>query len=672
MKKTFRLIFFLILTLGFNTAFGQTWVSTSFWDIMAGSTVHFEPNAIGPLEIIKTGDERIISIIRRDGDITNLLMNIPLSGVLPGGTVISHSGGVFSESAGTLLATRDSGHVYTMQHIGANTFFKLTKTGNRGGWTKTYTSLPYPYFVMPSSYGNALIIFADSTQEVDENGILLRTISHFTGSMYPVNDTDFIVNGGNGISRQDFNGNVRWYDSLSTGTILQVDYDYLYLKNGSLVSKIRSDNGNTVWQKNIPFSYASVTHDGGLITTYGNQIERYDSSGNQMWLRNIPFPEFGFKDIIEARPNYFITGGAYRCQSILQIDPGYSFFLMSLDSSGNGEIDSTSHFYNGNANDNINLSFGDDGAYIAAAMGNVGTARSSAFPNFSSRTVFGKDWSGAFAAGYNYKLSDYDGNGSIETVDIANLSYDFSYPYSVSPSWRISAPNNSGYVLKIKYSPDTVLAGSNLTAYVTMGTDSINVDSVYSFSMTMFEPWNYDFTNAICNIPNSNFGVVGLDVYSYYQNTSNGLNFLLCRTDQQNTILRGDTIVSFGFRVKPNALEGKFQPHIWFNAITKNGYSANLSLEYDSVYINNPVTHVEILQTKNYFVYPNPSRHFKIELPEEIKEFLVFDVTGKEIFHSMPKNNFYNWDASDRPPGIYYLQTITSENIYYSKAIVER
>ncbi len=669
MKNNFRLTLFLIAFLMYKTALGQTWVSTSFWDISAGSTVHFEPNAIGPLEIIKTGNGDIYSITRRDADITNLFLNIPLSGILTNGTVISHSGIAISESAGNLMATRDSGYVYTLQHFGAGTIFTLTKTGRRGGWTKTYTSFPYPY-VMPSSYGNALIIFSDSTQEVDANGTIIHTITHPTGSMYPVNDTDFIVNNGNGISRQDFNGNVRWYDTLAIDKIIGVDTKSIYLKNGTWVSRIRSDNGNIVWQNNILFSYASVTHDGGLITTNGNQIERYDSSGNQMWSRNIPFPEFGYKDIIEASPNYFITGGAYRCQN-LQTNPGYSFFLMSIDSSGHGEIDSTSHFYNGNANDNDSLSFGNDGAYIAAAMGNSGAPRCSALPNFSSHTVFGKDWPGAFAAGYNYKLSDYDGNGTIDTIDIANLSNDFHYPYQVTPSWRLSAPQNSGIVLKIKYSPDSVLAGDNITAYVTIGTDSINADSVYSFSMTMFEPWNYDFTGTICNIPNSNFGVVGTNVYSFFQITNVGLNFLLCRTDHQNTILRGDTIASFVFRVKPNAWEGKFQPLVWFNAITKDGYSANLSLETDSVYINYPITSVENLQFKNFYIYPNPSRNFKIELPEKIKEFHVFDIVGKEIYRIFPVDNFNNWDASDLPPGIYYLRCITSKNIYSSKVIVE-
>jgi hypothetical protein len=666
-----KILLVLIFSFTIFKTHSQTWVSTSFWDNSGGTTVNFHPDQIGPLDIIKTGDGRIFSIVRRDPDVTNILLNIPRTGILTSGTIISHSGGIFSESSGDLMPTRDSGYVYSKLHNSSGYIvITVTKTGRRGGWTKTYTTIPYPV-IMPSSFGNALLIFRDSTQEIDENGNLLRTTAHSTGYMYTINDTDFIVNKGSSLSREDFNGNVRWYDSLALGTVIHVDTDYIYLNNGSLVSKIRSDNGNLIWQKSITFNYVSNTHDGGLITTYGNQIERYDSLGILMWSRNIPFPVFGYKNIFEAAPNYFITGGAYPCQSVTQYDPGYSFFLMSIDSSGHGEIDSTSHFYNGNANDNDSLSFGNDGAYIAAAMGNVGSARASGLPNFGTRIVFCKDWPGAFSAGYNYKFSDYDGNGLIDTIDIANLSNDIHYPFRVSPSWRLTASNNSGPVLKIKYSSDTVIAGSSITAYLTMGTDSINVDSVYSFSMTMFEPWNYDFTGATCNIPNSSFGIVGTNVYSFFQSFYSGLNFLLCRTDNHNTILRGDTIVSFVFTVKANALEGKYQPIIWFNTITKDGYSANFTLEYDSVYINNLVNDIRNPQLKNYFVSPNPSQNFKIETPDEIKEFVVYDITGKEIYQNFPNGNFFNWNASDLPSGIYYLRCITSQNIYYSKAIVE-
>lgn len=653
----------------------QTWVSTNYWDPSVGMTVNYVPHEVGPLEMCKTTGGQIHSIVRIDPDETNYFINIPINGVITGGTQISHSGGIYSESAGNLSATSDSGSVYITQHIGSrNATIKLFKSGSRGFWTKTHTASPYPNYISPSVFGKCFILYNDSLVEVDGIGNYLRSKKPFSGRIHALNDSDFIVFRGSIITREDFNGNVQWTRNISNKASVSVDTNFIYGRAIGTVFKLRTSDGSLIWEKNIPFSSISITHDGGLISCGGiqpDQITRYDSSGNVIWTRHIPFSEFGYKSIIEARPNYYITGGGYLCRSVYSTGNGYSYFLLSLDSTGHGMVDSTDHFYYGNANDNNILSFADDGAYIAAAVGNSGSPRPAIFNRSNSSSVFLQNWPGRFMAGYNYKFSDWDGNGLIDTNDIVKLSMNTSIMHRVDPHWRVSGVQNSLPLLKILFSKDTVLVGDSVDIYITAGYDSIVVDSIYSISMTLLDPWNFYPPSGILDIPTNNFGTKGVNLYYYFLAGSQYNHFLMSRTDHINAVLSQDTLVSFRLHTKNTALEGKGSPFILYNAVTVNGYKVDFRIESDSIYISNPVTSIINSKDARFNVHPNPASDFiNIALPESIRKLTVYNSVGLEIFSKELVDAQYSLNTSGFSDGFYFLQCTTTNSTFISKILI--
>lgn len=669
--RTLILISFFIF-LNRTPVQSQTWVTATYWDNSGGSTVNYVPQAVGPLEMCKTTGGQIHSIVRIDPDETNYLYNVSIQGSLSGGQ-ISHSGGIYTESAGNLLATSDSGKVYTTQRIGTGyATIKLFKSGNRGNWTKTHTAFPYPNYIQPSVFGKCFILYDDSLVEVDANGNYLRSKFPFSGRIHALNDSDFIVFRGSTISREDFNGNILWTSNVSNFSSISIDTNFIYGRTNGVVFKLKTSDGSLIWQKNISFTSISITHDDGLISCGGiqqDQITRYDSSGNVVWTRNIPFSAFGYRCIIEAQPNFYITGGAYLCKSVWSTGNGYSHFLLAIDSTGHGVVDSTDHFYYGNANDNNILSFADDGAYVAAAMGNSGSARPLIFHRPNSSTVFLKNWPGQFPAGYNYKYSDYDGNGIIDTNDISALSINLYH--TVVPHWRISSGQNSLPLLKLLYSVDTVLIGDSIDMYVIAGYDSIPVDSIYSFSMTFLDQYFFDLATSIINIPTNDFGINGINRYHFLSQSPAIVNFLISKTDHINTVLSHDTLVSLRMRVRNTAMEGYWALPLMYNAVTKDGYKVNFRFESDSIYISNPVTNISNTKFFNFNVHPNPVDEFlNISLPELTSELIIFNSVGKEIYKKSMNDTSISIETSGFPDGLYYLKSTSEERVFTSKILI--
>jgi hypothetical protein len=653
-----REVFLFTLLFCFLNTMGQTWINTYHYDVTSFSGVRHDTLAIGPIEFCKKTDGKILSLLRFDPTETNQLVTIDSLGNFIGGINVSQSGGIYRESAWGLKPTFDNGYVLITDHIGTYNYTTTYKSGLTGNWIKT-DNYPNPVTAITPSFYNTCFIqyYPDSLVEVDANGVFIRSRQPFNGYIATITDSDLFVFTNTEITRQDFNGTIRWSNLSGGYKPFFSDTNIIYCEKGSEILKLRTDNGNTIWTKNILHSEISNTHDGGLIVSYGNQIQRYDSSSNIVWSRTISFPEYGYKSIIEMWPNYYLTGGSFKSELVPTNNICHSSFLTLLDSSGHGVIDSTNHYYIGNANDNFTISFADDGAFIGAAMGSTGISRPVELQNLPPAAVFCTDWTDRFCNGINYKFSDYDGNGVIDTSDVINLS---SYPLplgSVTPHWRLNSSNHTGPSVNLIIAEDSIITGDSITIYITAGSSLYPIDSIYSISFTIVDTHIGDWLSSTYSISNNNFGNIGVNLFNYVSPPAPVVkNVLLSRNDHTNANLHGDTLCKF--RLLPKAgSNGVWSPILFLNAISVCGYELNLNKEIDSVVMNSPTLNVSAISDKNITVYPNPSNQYcKIVSYEKINDLTVYNILGDVVDKKDILEQQYILDTGKYPDGIYFLK----------------
>ena len=685
-KRQLFLFFFIILELHFLKTYSQTWVKTSNYEVFASATLHHDTLPIGPLEMCQTPNGNIISIVRIDQNQTNELIKIDSIGNLSWNLPISQSGGIYSERAFGLHPTMDNGCVYTFWHLNAgydvSNVYKMNASGGVS-WMKTSSYPIIVYAIVPTSYNTYLLQYnqQDSLVEVSSTGAFIRNRFPFVGTIATMNDSDFVVFSTTNITRQDFNGNIKWTFNIVGFLPISVDTNIIYCKYGTTIMKLNTKDGTQIWSKSISHDGISLTKDSGLIACGGIQadvISKYDTSGNPVWSRTIPFPEWGYKDIIEAKANSYITGGAYPCSYLIsQNSVGHSFFLMSVDSSGHGAIDSTDHYFNGNANDNTKINFADDGAFMGAALGNSGSPRSNILQDSGlSFSVFGTDWPGQFPVGINYKYSDFDGNGIINISDISSLSATPSYIFSVPSHWKLANFNNSLPEIKLSFANDTIPAGDTAIVYIVVGSNSLFVDSIYSISMSIGVPNSFQNGMATDNLPNSGFGNSGINLKSYLTSStlfaSPCLNYLIYKTDHINATLNGDTISVLRIPTSTTLPSTPFSLICYFHAITKGGYDVVLNYVSDSVYFYNPLLDIGEIPTNEFNIFPNPSTgYFKFHLKSEtINALTIYNSIGEEIIRKENGGNSMDIIMSDYPEGFYYVQCLTQNKIFNTKILV--
>ncbi len=686
--KLLILIFLSMLKSGSS----QTWVRTPYFDINSGIgfQIYDDTTQVGPLQMCKTQNGNIIALMNIDPVHNTSLYNIDSVGNFSWGIPVAHSGSIYDENCYSLHSTSDNGIVYVARHdsYGMNVndkVYKLNSSGNTT-WMMEFNTASWETntlvkAIIPTSHNTFYLQFTDSLVELNNYGTFIRNRFPFSGNLTVLPDSDFILSSSTTTSRQDFNGNISWSINVAGSVYLSADTSFIYMVGGSLIKKIRTGDGSLAWSNPFPYRVLSVTADGGIIACNSasdpNSIARYDSSGTLVWSRLIPFSYFGYRSIIESKPNFFVTGGAYKSTYLdyLGLSHGYGFssFLFQIDSSGHGVVDSTNYFFNGNANDNTTLSFADDACYVAAAINNSGSARDLELRGAPLRSVFATDWTGQFCTVVNYKFSDVDGNGFIDSADIRLLSYYSDYSRTVPSHWRMTNHNFVLPDLILKYEKDTVSPGDTLTAYFILGSSITPVDSIYSLSLSIYQL--YRFESGICNVPISNFGDSTLNLYSFFSFPTSIYNadFVISRQDHQNAYLNGDTIAVFHFILRNNTHSGLYTFYIDYNAITECGSPVLLNIVSDTIFVPE-TTGIKTLSSNGIKIFPNPATDeifFSLD-KENCHELIIMDNIGNEILKIKNPEKEFKVNLSGFANGIYYVSFKSENNIYKSKFIVNR
>jgi hypothetical protein len=674
-----------------NKLDAQTWVTTDYWDQYHGTYMNRDSTEVGPYQMCKTPNGNIYMLIQENMDDVDRLVLFDANGQILSSTYTSHSGGIFSEFTGSLKPCQDNGVVYNMIHSnGLGDYSKTFRTGINS-WSKTsVTPFVLVKDVIPTFYNTTLLEYYnsnDSLVEVDSTGNFMRFKYLQNNFISCVQDSDLIVFENNRITKQDWNGIIKWAANDSNFRPISCDTSNIYCFRNDSVIKMHTKDGSVVWTKVIPHQYANyfnwppiptiaILRDSGLIVTNGFEISRYDSSGTLLWTKSDSLPTFRFGAIIEDSAGYILTGGAY-----LSIDAtygllqrGFGYFVTRLDSNGNGTLDSTNQYFTGNANDNNIVSFSDDGPNIGAALGIIGQPLLPIHQQtcmYGPISAFGPDWSGSFTNGLNYKFCDADGNGIIDTNDLHVVSFSFSGPWGspVYPHWRKSSiTSNTNLIVDIV--EDTLMPGDSATILLRLD-PSTDIDSIYSiaFDLSFF---NLQSNNgAVAYDQAGNFGVPGINVFNYFRNYPSGIaavRYLMSKNDHLNSSLHADTLLKIRMGLS-GGINGNQPLSVMCHAITNGGYDVSFNIINDSIYFFDPNTQVNESGINPFSIMPNPGNgFFNISSSLIIDELLVMDLQGKIIVkRSNPVNQI---DISDQPDGIYFVQIKSNNQIFRQRFAV--
>jgi hypothetical protein len=669
-----------------NKLDAQTWVTTDYWDYFYGNgSLRYDTANVGPLQMRLAADGSIYMLVQDDINRKGRLLKIDSTGQILQQTNAFQSGTSSDETAGSLYVLKNNGVVYNVNHRASlvNDYSKTVKTGSHP-WTKTSFFPQLVKDVVPTCYNTFILDYiplspsaSDSVVEVDSAGSFIQFRFLENTRINCLQDSDLIVFAEDKITKQDFNGNIRWTYNDSSLVPISSDTANIFCFYGDTVFKIRTKTGNLVWSKYIPNTYyyswslpmqdfgIAILKDSGLVCANGFQLSRYDSSGNLIWTKTDSFPSFGYKALIEDAGGYLITGGASPCINACYslINTSYVYFITRLDSNGNGVLDSTDHYFSGNANDNSLVGFPDDAAYVGAALGNSGLPIPPVLQQYTqySVSVFGPDWLGRFSNGLNYKFCDADGNGIIDTNDLHTLAYwGTNSGHQVYPHWRKSSINSNAD-LHIDIDQDTLMPGDTMRVYLYLDS-STSVDSIYSMSMSMmFMNLQLDSGSSVVSQVN-NFGNPGVDLFTYsISNQLSDMQYVISRMNHQNSSLLGDTLAIFRFIVS-SGINGNQLPTFLFHAITNGGYDVPFNVISDSVYFFDPNTaineHKEIL----FSIVPNPGVGiFSLISKESPDEITVLNLEGEIILKA--NSSVSSIDLTGNPDGIYLVQVKKGDQI---------
>ena len=665
--------------------YSQTWVRTQFIEYLLPA-VHQDTASVGPISLFTTPNGTLLALLQIDQNHNDWLVSLDSFGNILWQKGAGHHGGIYNEDPYSLFPTKDNGCIYGVKHIGsyvADSIYRRNIFGNIV-WLKTYyNAFGINHDIVESMaqtfYNTTLIQFYDSLVEVDSLGNFIRdrTPVSYNARFSTLPDSNFIRNESGVLTKEDFYGVQLWtYNTLCNNicqVVVSTTTPEVYVATGVEILKINSNNGALIWSKLDSSNAISITSDLGFNTIHGNDLCKYDSSGTLQWTKTILLPEYGLKCITESSNNTYVTGGCWK-----MFNPGYytSYcpMLIKVDSLGNGVVDSTDYYYDGNANDNYTISFGNDAVFVAAALGNAGSTNDPSmvldpmYGGYAGRSVFGTNWSGRFSNGLNYKYSDIDGNGTIDTTDISRLanSYIFFNPLA-RPHWYRTS-NTLLPELHFAIANNNLTIGDTLKIDVILGSPSSQVDSIYGLSFDLrllgynhsVIPNNFYSTY---NIHPTALGDTSINLYTFFQYNQNGFGYssmVLCRKDHNNAYVAGDTITTLYFVMDsvPNVSDTITLDIDW-NAITVDGSPVQLNVTSDSIFFS-LINNISSPSSNNFKAFPNPTSDqlTLIFQNKQVKELAIFDIAGRLISSVDNPPDKYILNTKNFPNGLYYLNII--------------
>lgn len=247
---------------------------------------------------------------------------------------------------------------------------------------------------------------------------------------------------------------------------------------------------------------------------------------------------------------------------------------------------------------------------VGLAYGYTGPNRPFATTNWVAEA--GNDWAWDFISGVNFKHADCDGNGIIDINDTLAIIQNYGQVHAKQNGLRGSVTDP---VLQFIAFDDTVVAGSNITIPINLGTQTQPAEEVYGVAFSVFyDPLLVVPSSITVDYPNNWLNATGTEAITLEYNipTAGQIDIGITRTTQsaingsgeicQVNIVMQDDITGKDFFTTP--LTFSFGGAKLINA---SGVELGINTE-DLTITAKQLTGVNDLQnTLSASVYPNPT-----------------------------------------------------------------
>jgi len=295
-----------------------------------------------------------------------------------------------------------------------------------------------------------------------------------------------------------------------------------------------------------------------------------------------------------------------------------------------------------------------------------------------------QNWSSSFTSGANYKHSDCNGDGVVDSNDIWAIYH--NYGDSHLKTGPAGSGNPSDPALSVSVSADSVSVKDVVKLDMNLGTSSKPVSSIYglSFGVT-YDPNNINLTGGIgADFSKSMLGTPGKNlIYLTHNDVANGIMYVaVCRTD--HTSISGYGTLGVLSIIMPDNVAGKkeIRKELNFNivdvkAIDNKETIKSLYTVNDSVLlVDGPTTGIKNTPAilDGVQLYPNPvteTLHIVCN-QATLKNIKVMGLLGETIMvQTTENNNQTNLSTGALKPGIYFIDITTNQGTMRTRFVKE-
>lgn len=330
-----------------------------------------------------------------------------------------------------------------------------------------------------------------------------------------------------------------------------------------------------------------------------------------------------------------------------------------------------------NANDVLN---------IGLAYGSSGYKRVNASNNWNAQHA--SNWHKSFKSGTNYKYADCNGDGKIDSNDIAAIHANWSNSHSKTTD-TISV---SGFPqLYLVSNTDTFYPGESVQFQIYLGTQSNPVSNVYGVDFAyQFSPGSIQTGSMLLTVNPGNCWFYGSDgpgaVISFLQADYNSdiANVAITRTLLPGVSSGYGQIGVLGIVINDNVggkRSGSLPITYGFtqtNAIDGDGTSIALSPINKTLYMQNNTLGIKaaVHMAVPVDVYPNPvtGNLLNIDLHSlKSDQISIVDMLGNTVFRSVQQNSgLTQLQLPGLNSGIYILKVSTQQGLVTRKININR
>ncbi len=309
---------------------------------------------------------------------------------------------------------------------------------------------------------------------------------------------------------------------------------------------------------------------------------------------------------------------------------------------------------------------------IGLTMNTTGLARN--LQSIEWDGYYSVDWIANLADGLNFKYSDCDGDGTINTPDLQAVSQNYGLTHAKTGDQEEATETDPELRLDLPEGAD-FSKGNTISLNIDLGTEDLLAEDVYGLAFTinydpimveagsveldLSESWlgeESDLIQLVKEFPNEGEGFIDLAISRTNQIANSGYGTLGVLTFVTDDIIAGKTLEEIVFSMDISNIR----------AINAEGDEITLQSEGDSVTAT--IAHIESTQYE-LELFPNPSRDWlNISTSLQIQSLQLRDITGRLVKQAAADTN--QIFLGDLALGMYFISIETREGQIQRKVLV--